>query len=154
MEIILLERIHHLGNLGDKVKVKAGFGRNYLIPQGKAVPANAANIAKFEARRAELEKLEQEKLTAAEQRAAQLNELTVSIACLASEEGKLYGSVGTKEIADAINSNSEAKIEKHEVLLSDGVIRQLGEYQIKVQLHSDINATVTININAETKAEQ
>lgn len=148
MEVILLERIKHLGRLGDKVKVKAGFGRNFLIPQGKAVPANEANIAEFEARRAELEKVEQATLQAAQQRAAKLESLVVKIIAQTSDEGKLYGSIGTKEIADAVVAAGH-EIEKREVLLPEGVIRSTGVYDIAIQVHSDVAATIKLHIESE-----
>lgn len=152
MEIILLENIKQLGNLGDQVKVKAGYGRNYLIPQGKAVSANASNIAKFESRRAELERAANEKLTSAEQREENLSGLSaIAISCQASEDGKLYGSVGTRDIADAI-SKAGIEIKKNEVSLPNGAIRETGEYDIRIQLHTNVDATVKIAINAEAKA--
>lgn len=148
MEVILLERIKHLGRLGDKVKVKSGFGRNFLVPQGKAVPANEANIAEFETRRAELEAAEQKILQAAQQRADKLQALVVRIITQTSDEGKLYGSVGTKEIADAIVAAGH-DVEKREILLPEGVIRTTGIYDIAIQVHSDVNAAVKLHVESE-----
>ena len=143
MEVILLEKIANLGNLGDKVNVKAGFGRNYLLPQGKATAATAENIAKFEARRAELEKLAAEKLSAAQARAAKLEEFVVTITANAGEEGKLFGSVGTQDIADAVTAAGVA-VERSEVRLPTGAIRQTGEFDISIQLHSEFAAVIKL----------
>ncbi len=148
MEVILLEKVANLGNLGDKVTIKAGYGRNYLVPQGKAVAATADKIKEFEARRAELEKIAAEKLAAATARADALEKVTVSIAHKAGDEGKLFGSVGTQNIADAI-TEAGVKVEKHEVRLPEGVIRHLGTYDIDINLHSDVVKTVSIEIAAE-----
>ncbi len=148
MEVILLEKVANLGNLGDKVAIKAGYGRNYLVPQGKAVAATADKIKEFEARRAELEKIAAEKLAAATARADALEKVTVSIAHKAGDEGKLFGSVGTQNIADAI-TEAGVKVEKHEVRLPEGVIRHLGTYDIDINLHSDVVKTVSIEIAAE-----
>jgi len=148
MEIILLEKITNLGNLGDKVKVKAGYGRNYLVPQGKAVIATAKKIAEFEARRAELEKTAIEKLNAAQARANALTKLEVVIKHKAGDEGKLFGSVGTHNIADAITA-AGASVQKHEIRLPQGVIRHIGDYAIDINLHSDVVATLTIKVVAE-----
>jgi len=146
MDIILLEKIHKLGNLGDKVKVKSGFGRNYLIPSGKAVSATTENIAKFEARRAELEKLHQEALSLANGRAEKLNDLSVSMSRRASAEGKLYGSIGTVDIVEAVNEQTDVELVKHEVRLPDGPIRNIGEHKLIIQLHADISSTIVVNI--------
>ncbi len=149
MEVILLEKIRNLGALGDKVKVKPGFGRNYLVPNGKAVYATADNIKKFEARRAELEKAEAAHLKAAQDRAAALVTLqVVTITSKSGEEGKLFGSVGVRDIADAI-TNAGVNIAKSEIHLPMGAIRQVGEYDIEVELHSDVNAVIKINIIPE-----
>ncbi len=148
MEVILLEKIANLGNLGDKVSIKAGYGRNYLVPQGKAVPATAAKIAEFEARRAELEKAAQEKLKAAQARADAISKLQVVITHKAGDEGRLFGSVGTHNIAEAITLAGVA-VEKHEIRLHQGAIRQTGEYPIDIQLHSDVVVTLPIKIAAE-----
>ena len=146
MDVILLEKIHKLGNLGDKVKVKSGFGRNYLIPSGKAVSATTENIAKFEARRAELEKLHQEALSLANGRAEKLNDLSVSMSRRASAEGKLYGSIGTVDIVEAVNEQTDIELVKHEVRLPDGPIRNIGEHKLIIQLHADISSTIVVNI--------
>ena len=148
MEVILLEKVANLGDLGDKVAIKAGYGRNYLVPQGKAVAATAEKIKEFEARRAELEKAAAEKLAAANSRAKALAKLEVVITHKAGDEGKLFGSVGTQNIADAI-TEAGAKVEKHEVRMPDGVIRQIGTYDIDINLHSDVVVTMPINIAAE-----
>jgi large subunit ribosomal protein L9 len=148
MEVILLEKVANLGNLGDKVAIKSGYGRNYLVPQGKAVAATADKIKEFEARRAELEKAEAEKMAAANVRANALEKLTVVITHKAGDEGKLFGSVGTQNIADAI-TEAGAKVEKHEVRMPDGVIRHLGVYAIDINLHTDVVKTMSIEIAAE-----
>ena len=148
MEVILLEKVANLGDLGDKVAIKAGYGRNYLVPQGKAVAATAEKIKEFEARRAELEKAAAEKLAAANSRANALGKLEIVITHKAGDEGKLFGSVGTQNIADAI-TEAGAKVEKHEVRMPDGVIRQIGTYDIDINLHSDVVVTMPINIAAE-----
>ena len=148
MQVILLEKVGKLGGLGDQVNVKAGFGRNFLIPQGKAVPANKANKESFEARRAELEAAAAEKLAAAQSRAEAMNELVVTIAANAGDEGKLFGSIGTKDIADAVTAAGHA-IDKAEVKLPEGALRNVGSYEIALQLHSDVSVEVTIQVEAE-----
>ncbi len=148
MDVILLERIGKLGNLGDKVSVKAGYGRNYLIPFGKAVPATKENLATYEARRAELEKAAAEKLANAESRAQKLSALNVSIAANAGEEGKLFGSIGTRDIADAIIATG-CEISKSEIKLPNGAIRETGEFDITIQLHTDVTTTVALIVVAE-----
>ena len=148
MEVILQEKIHNLGDLGDKVKVKPGFGRNYLIPQGKAVPATAENLAKVEARRAELEKAEAEQLAEAQARAEKINGLKLTIARKAAEEGKLYGSVAPADIVEAAEA-AGAEIGKHEIHMPEGPIRVVGEYELNVSLHADVECTITIEVVAE-----
>ena len=148
MEVILLEKIANLGNLGDKVTVKNGYGRNFLVPQGKAVAATAEKIAEFEQRRAELEKVAAEKLAAAQSRSEAISKLEIVIEQKAGDEGKLFGSVGTQNIADAITA-AGAVVEKHEVRLPEGVIRNIGEYNIDINLHSDITVTLPVKIVAE-----
>lgn len=144
-----MEKIRNLGALGDKVKVKSGYGRNFLIPQGKAVYATAANTVKFEARRAELEAAAAEMVAAAEARRHALAELgVVSVFAKAGDEGKLFGSIGTRDIAIAITT-AGVEVQKSEVLLPMGVLRQVGEYEIEIELHSDVNAMVKINITSE-----
>ena len=149
MEVILLENISNLGVLGDKVNVKAGFGRNYLVPHGKAVPATAANTAEFEARRADLEAAAAATLSAAETRAEAINPLgLISIPANAGEEGKLFGSVGTRDIAEAVNA-AGCEIDKSEVRLPDGALRELGEYEIAIQVHGEVTAAVAIAVIPE-----
>ncbi|WP_462379630.1 50S ribosomal protein L9 [Pseudomonas sp. Marseille-QA0892] len=147
MEVILLEKIANLGNLGDKVNVKAGYGRNYLLPKGKATAATAENVAAFEARRAELEKAAADRKASAETRAAQLSELEVTITATAGDEGKLFGSIGTADIADALTA-SGVEVAKSEVRLPNGTIRQTGEYDVAVHLHTDVEATVKLVVIA------
>lgn len=148
MEVILLEKVDNLGSLGDKVKVRSGYGRNFLIPSGKATAATAANVEAFEARRAELEKAAAEALAAAEARREKLDGITVTIASKAGDEGKLFGSVGTSDIAHAISETGVA-VERSEIRLPEGVFRMVGEYEIHVHLHSDVNATVKVVVTAE-----
>jgi large subunit ribosomal protein L9 len=133
MEVILLEKIANLGSLGDKVAVSAGYARNFLLPFGKATPATASNLEAFEARRAELERIADEKKGHAEARAAQLVELTVTIAANAGEEGKLFGSIGTRDIADAVTAAGVA-LEKSEVRLPEGPLRNVGEYEVEASV--------------------
>ncbi|MGB5324994.1 MAG: 50S ribosomal protein L9 [Pseudomonadales bacterium] len=148
MEVILLEKIAKLGDLGDKVKVKSGFGRNFLMPYGKAVPATKANIADFETRRAELQAAADASYAAAQQRAEQLEGYVVTIAANAGEEGKLFGSIGTRDIADAV-TRSGHEIKKSEVTLSAGVIRELGSYEVQLRLHSDVIASISVVVESE-----
>ena len=148
MEVILLEKIANLGNLGDKVTVRPGYGRNFLVPKGKAVPATAAKLAEFEARRAELEKVAAEKLKAAQERAEALGKLKVVIYQKAGDEGKLFGSVGTQNIADAVTA-AGVKLERHEVRLPEGSIRQIGDYDVDLDLHTDVVASITVTVAAE-----
>ena len=148
MEVILLEKTANLGNLGDKVTIKAGYGRNYLIPQGKAVAATPAKIKEFEERRAELEKQAAEKLAQANVRAEALSKLNIVIAHKAGDEGRLFGSVGTQTIAEAATA-AGIKLEKQEVRLPNGVIRNTGEYDIDIDLHADVVATLQIKVVAE-----
>ena len=148
MEVILLEKIANLGNLGDKVTIKSGYGRNYLVPQGKAVAATAKKIAEFEARRAELEKAAAEKLSAAQKLGNELSKLQIVITHKAGDEGRLFGSVGTHNIAEAITAAGIA-VEKHQIRLPHGAIRHIGDYPIDINLHSDVIVTLTIKIAAE-----
>lgn len=149
MDVILLETVGNLGGLGDQVSVKAGFGRNYLLPQGKAVPATAENVAEFEARRAELEAAAAAALTAAETRADAINGMgTVTITMKAGDEGKLFGSVGTRDIAEAATAAGTA-IDKSEVKLPEGALREIGEYEIAIQVHANVMATLTLAVVAE-----
>jgi large subunit ribosomal protein L9 len=148
MEVILLDNIANLGGLGDKVSVKAGYGRNYLVPQGFALPATRANIEEFEKRRAELEKHAAERLAAAEARKAAIDGKSVTISRKAGDEGKLFGSVGTADIAEALTA-AGTEVDKSEVRLPEGVFRATGVYDIAIHLHADVDATVTINVVAE-----
>ncbi len=145
MNVILLERVRNLGNIGDNVSVKPGYGRNYLIPHGKAVAATDRNVAEFEARRAELEKAAADQLAAAQKQAESLKDLTVTIAAKAGDEGKLFGSVAPRDIAKAV-TDAGVEIAKHQVVMSEGVIRHTGEYPIDLQLHMDVTATITLNV--------
>lgn len=147
MEVILLQHVDNLGHLGDKVKVKAGYARNYLLPQGKATEANEANLAKFEARRAELEKAANEALADAQQRSRALENTVVTIAANAAGEGRLFGSVGPAEIADAVTATG-TPIGKREVQMSTGAIRQIGEYDVTIRLHSQVEVIVRVNVMA------
>lgn len=148
MEIILLEKVHNLGSIGDKVNVRAGYGRNFLIPEGKAVPATKENVIKFEERRAELEKVAAENLKMAQKRGEDLSKLNVTIRSKAGEEGKLYGSIGTRDIADAITAAGQ-KVSKSEVRLPNGPIRQTGEHEIDLHLHSDVTIKIKVTIVPE-----
>ncbi len=148
MEVILLEKIRHLGGVGDKVSVKPGYGRNYLIPTGKAEFATADNIVKFEARRAELERAAAAALSTAQTRADALVVLQVTYPAKAGDEGKLFGSIGTHDLAKAI-SDAGVPVSKSEIRLPTGPIRQLGEYEIHVQLHSDVMTHVKVTVVAE-----
>jgi large subunit ribosomal protein L9 len=149
MEVILLEKIGKLGNIGDKANVKAGFGRNYLIPQGKAVFATASNIADFELRRADLEAAAASKLGAAETRAAALVAIgSVTITAVAGDEGKLFGSVGIRELEDALAA-AGSDINKSEISMPDGPIRFVGEFSIECQLHVDVTQSFTVVVEAE-----
>lgn len=147
MQVILLERVAKLGQMGEVVNVKDGYARNFLLPQGKATRATAENVAAFEARRAELEKLAAEKKAYAESRAAELAELEVTITATAGDEGKLFGSIGTHDIADALTA-SGVEVAKSEVRLPNGTIRQVGEYDVAVHLHTDVEATVRVVVVA------
>ena len=149
MEVILLDNVGSLGVLGDRVDVKPGYGRNFLIPQGKAVPATQENIEKFEARRVELEAAATATLDAAQKRGDAIQALEgVQIAATAGEEGKLFGSVGTRDIADALTA-AGCDTDKAEVRLPDGVIRELGDYEIMIQLHAEVMATINLSVVAE-----
>ncbi|HBZ49359.1 MAG: 50S ribosomal protein L9 [Proteobacteria bacterium] len=149
MEVILLETVGNLGGLGDQVSVKAGFGRNYLLPQGKAVPATAENVAQFEARRAELEAAAASALTAAQKRADAINAMAaVVITMKAGDEGKLFGSVGTRDIAEAATA-AGVEIDKSEVRLPEGALREIGTYEVAVQVHANVMAVLNLSIVAE-----
>ncbi len=148
MQLILLQKVTNLGNLGDKVDVKPGYGRNYLVPQGKAVPATGKNVAEFEARRAEYEAKAQSQLDDATQRLTKLEGASVTIYANASTEGKLYGSVGPREIAEAL-TKAVTPVEKSEVVLGEGAFRNTGEYDVIVHLHADAETTVKVVIEGE-----
>jgi len=148
MQVILLENIRNLGQLGDSVSVANGYGRNFLLPKGKAVPATKDNVEKFEARRAELEEKAAGILAAAQTRADQVAELAVTIEAHSGDEGKLFGSVGTKDIADAVSAAGVA-LEKHEVRLPTGALRNIGEFEIDIHLHADVNAILKLTVVAQ-----
>lgn len=149
MEVILLEKMRNLGVLGDKVKVKSGFARNYLVPQGKAVYATKENVAKFEQRRAEFEKVAAERNKEAIKKQKALNELSViTMVAKAGDEGKLFGSIGTRDIAEEI-TKAGVEVEKREVRLPEGALRMIGEYEITIELDSDVIAIVKLNITPE-----
>lgn len=147
MQVILLEKVKKLGNLGDKVTVKSGFGRNYLIPQAKAVFATEKNIEVFEQRRAEFEIKAQFDLSVAEKRAAIINDLVLVLEVQANEEGKMYGSIGVSEIYDAIKKLS-VEMNKREIVLPEGPFQLLGQYKVEVHLHSDVIAHFQLEIKA------
>ena len=148
MQVILLERVQSLGELGDSVKVKPGYARNYLIPQGKAVIATARNLAEFEARRAELERQEAEALAVVQARADALEGVEVTLARKTGEEGKLFGSVGPQDIADALTEAGKP-VARHEVRLPYDTLRQVGDYQVGVHLYADVEASISVHVVAE-----
>lgn len=148
MELILLQKVTNLGNLGDKVTVKPGYGRNFLVPQGKAVPATAANLAEFEARRADYEAKAQAALDGAEARRAKLEGASVTIYANASTEGKLYGSIGPREIAEAL-TRLGTEVGKSEVIMGEGAIRRVGEYEVVLHLHADVETPVKVVVEPE-----
>ncbi|MCW8964504.1 MAG: 50S ribosomal protein L9 [Gammaproteobacteria bacterium] len=148
MDVILMEKVENLGDLGEKVSVKSGFARNFLVPKGKAKFATAENVAEFEARRAELEKIAAETLAAAEQRKAKAEDLKVVIAGKAGTEGKLFGSIGPREIAEAITA-AGLDVEKKEIRMPEGPIRTIGEFEVGLHLHTDINVNVKVTVEAE-----
>ncbi len=149
MQIILLDKVANLGSLGDQVNVKAGYARNFLIPQGKAVPATKKNIEFFEARRAELEAKLADTLKAAEERVSEINALgTVTIASKAGDEGRLFGSIGTRDIADAVKARG-IQVSKSEVRLPNGVLRTTGQHEVLFQVHSEAFAKVIVDIIPE-----
>jgi len=148
MQLILLQKVKNLGNLGDKVNVKPGYGRNYLVPQGKAVPATESSVAEFEKRRAEYETKANSILSAAETRKAALEGASVTVKANASPEGKLFGSVGPRDIAEAFSAAGHP-LEKSEVIMGEGPIRHTGEFEIHVHLHADVHTTVKVMVAAE-----
>ena len=150
MQVILLDKIRNLGGLGDQVNVKPGYARNFLFPSKKAVPANEAHIAEFEARRKELELAQSDKLEQAQARARNIEELaSVNVSAHASDEGKLFGSVGTRDIATII-SDAGVPVEKNEVSLSQGSLREIGEHVVQLQLHADVKTQITVIITAQS----
>lgn len=149
MNVILLEKVQNLGGLGDQVAVKAGYARNFLIPKGKAKPATKDNVAEFEARRAELEKQAAELLAQAQALYEKMNGMVVTVEASAGEEGKLFGSIGTQDIADALKASS-FDIERRYVRLPEGALRHTGTFEIDVQLHSDVIASINVEVKAAT----
>lgn len=150
MQVILLDKIAKLGNLGDSVKVKAGYGRNYLLPKGKAMLATKENLAIIEEQKAELVKKMEESKSKAVKKGELLAELTLSISARVGEEGKLFGSVGTQDICDAINKHS-IEVEKKEVLLADGPLRTVGTHEIAIRLHPDVTIGLEVSIVDDNK---
>ena len=148
MDLILLEKVQNLGDLGDLVKVKSGFGRNYLVPQGKAAPATKENLEKFEARRAELEAAAKDRLGKAEARQAALVDVVLELTPNASEEGKLYGSIGPREIASAVTALGH-EVSNSEVIMGEGPIRMVGEFDVVVQLHTDVESILKVIVSPE-----
>lgn len=151
MEVILLEKVAKLGDLGDKVNVKSGFGRNFLIPYGKAVPATEANLAEFETRRAELQAAADAALAQAQARAEALAGFRCTIGANAGDEGKLFGSIGTRDVADAITAAGH-ETKKAEVVMSEGAIRELGSFDITLRLHSDVSVEIVLDVVADANA--
>ena len=148
MEVILLQKVANLGNIGDRVKVRSGYGRNFLLPEGKATLATADNVARFEARRSELERLAREHLTSAQDRAEALKEFKLTIHAKAGTEGKLFGSIGTADIAEA-RTREGFKVERSEVRLPAGPLRMVGEHIVSVHLHADVDVPLHVTIVAE-----
>ncbi len=148
MEVILLEKIHKLGDLGQQVKVKSGYGRNYLIPTGKAISATAENVEKFEAQRTELEKAQAEASGVATARVEKLQDVVVTITRKAGTEGKLFGSVGTADIIEAVTATG-VELAKKEIRLPEGSLRTLGEFEIGVHLEADVETKIKVNVVAE-----
>ena len=148
MQVILLERVQNLGELGESVKVKPGYARNYLIPQGRAMIATAENLAEFEAKRVELERQEAQALAAVQARAEALKGTEVTLARKTGEEGKLFGSVGPQDVADAL-TEAGTPVARHEVRLLNDTLRQVGDYEVGVHLHADVEASITVHIVAE-----
>lgn len=149
MQLILLQKVTNLGGLGDKVTVKPGYGRNYLVPQGKAVPATEANLAEFEAKRAEYEAKAKAAHDEASARLAKLEEASIAIKANASPEGKLYGSIGPRDIAEALTAQLGVNVEKSEVVLGEGPLRQVGEYDVVVHLHADVETVIKVAVEPE-----
>jgi len=148
MDVILLTKVANLGNIGDRVNVKSGYGRNFLLPSGKATLATPANVAKFEARRAELEKIARDELADATRRAESMKEFKLQITAKAGSEGKLFGSIGTTDIADACTAQGH-KVARSEVRMPNGPIRMVGEHAISLHLHTDIDVELQLTVIAE-----
>lgn len=148
MELILLQKVKNLGNLGDKVRVKPGYGRNYLVPQGKAAPATEANLAEFEKRRSEYEAKANQIMAGAETRKTALEGASITIKANASPEGKLFGSVGPRDIAEAFSAAGKP-LEKSEVVMGEGPLRHTGEFDVAVHLHADVHVTVKVIVTAD-----
>ncbi len=148
MELVLLQKVKNLGNLGDKVRVKPGYGRNFLIPQGRAVPATEASLAEFEKRRSEYEAKANDVMSAAEARKASLDGASITIKANASAEGKLFGSVGPRDIADAFSAAGKP-LQKSEVVMGEGPIRHTGEFEVHVHLHADVHTVVKVTVAAD-----
>ena len=151
MDLILLEKVANLGDLGERVKVKPGFGRNFLVPQGKAIPATKANVEYFESRREELEILANEKMAAASARRDALTNVTLEFIVATSPEGKLYGSIGPREIADRLGELGHV-VEKSEVSMGEGSIRHIGNYNVPLHLHADVDATIAVAVRSEDES--
>jgi large subunit ribosomal protein L9 len=148
MEVILLQKVANLGNIGDRVKVKSGYGRNFLLPTGKATLATAANVKKFEAQRAELEKKAAAEFADAETRAIALKDYRLTLTAKAGSEGKLFGSIGTADIAEAMTKDGH-KVERAEVRMPQGPIRVVGEHPLTIHLHTDVNVDIVVVVAAE-----
>ena len=148
MEVILLQKVANLGNIGDRVKVRSGFGRNFLLPQGKATLATPDNIARFEARRAELERVAREHLSSAEERSAAMKDFKLTVHAKAGTEGKLFGSIGTSDIAEELN-RAGFQVERSEVRMPHGPLRMLGEHTVNLHLHADVDVPLQVTIVAE-----
>jgi large subunit ribosomal protein L9 len=148
MDVILLQKVANLGNIGDRVKVRSGYGRNFLLPQGKATVATPDNVARFEARREELEKAAREHMTSAQERATALKDFKLIITAKAGTEGKLFGSIGTSDIAEALGKQG-FKVERSEVRMPNGPLRMVGDHSVGLHLHADIDVPVAVSIVAE-----
>jgi large subunit ribosomal protein L9 len=148
MDVILLQKVANLGNIGDRVKVRSGYGRNFLLPGGKATVATPDNVKRFEARREELEKLAREQLSGAEERAAAMKDFKLTITAKAGTEGKLFGSIGTSDVAEAA-TKAGFKVERSEVRMPNGPLRTVGEHSVGLHLHADIDVPLTVLIVAE-----
>ncbi|MHB1565910.1 MAG: 50S ribosomal protein L9 [Acidiferrobacter sp.] len=149
MQIILLEKIRNLGELGDEVTVKPGFGRNFLIPRGKAVRATPENKTRFEAQRAEFERQQQDHMARARARAEQITGVTVQIVCKAGEEGRLFGSVGTSDIADALSA-AGFEVAKSEIELPNGPLKAVGDHELRIALHPEVGASIIVSVISES----